>query len=905
MKLVPRPYQVDAVQSVYHYFQENTGNPVVALPTGCHAKGHGILMFDGTVKAVEDVVIGDIIMGPDSKPRDVLHLARGRQEMRRIIPNRGEPFVVNKDHKLLVRVTRQGRSFPFHEPRDEVITVAQYEDGTDWYRHLRKLQRSPVIFEENELPLPPYLIGIMLGDGSTVNGGFNLTTMDPEIADYFTGVMTGFGLVVRHEDKCENLAGVLHAKDPLANRSIPNRVTSIFRQLGMQEKRSWQKSIPHIYKTGSCDQRRQVLAGLIDTDGWYSKRDNYFEYCSTSEQLAKDVVFIARSLGLRGQVKARSTSCNGKSGRTAFTVCITGAIDRIPTKLLRKRASTSAEQKDGLVMGFKVEKLPEDDFYGFELSGDHLYLDEHFVIHHNTGKSVIIAMLLESIYSAYPTQRIMVLTHVKELIEQNYEKLLTLWPNAPAGIYSAGIGRKDYLNKIIFAGIASAAKQPKLFGWIDLVIIDEAHLVSPSEETMYRKFLDALLAVNPSLKVIGTTATPWRLGHGPIVEDGIFTDICFDLTSLDEFNKLIREGYLLPLIPKQTKQMLDTSGVHMRGGEFISSELQAAVDKQEVTFAAVKELVEEGAERKHWLVFATGIQHAINISEMLESFGITSVVVYSGLTKQQRETALAKFKNGEYQAAVNVGVLTTGFDFPGIDLIAVLRPTASTVLWVQMLGRGTRPLYALGFDLATTEGRIASIAASEKQNCLVLDFAGNTARLGPINDPVIPRKKGKGSGEAPVKLCGSCATYNHAGVTHCVACGAEFTFQVKLKAHASTQELIKDDSPVVEVFKVDHVTYSIHRKIDKPDAMKVTYYCGLQCFTDYVCFEHEGFAQRKARQWWRERTDIAVPLLTKDAMEIAPSIPEPTHLRVWINKKYPEILSACFDGSGFNKSIAA
>jgi len=461
------------------------------------------------------------------------------------------------------------------------------------------------------------------------------------------------------------------------------------------------------------------------------------------------------------------------------------------------------------------------------------------------------------------------------------------------------------VNKIIFAGIASAAKNPKLFGWVDLVIIDEAHLVSPSEETMYRKFLDALLAINPHLKVIGTTATPWRLGHGPIVEDGIFTDICFDLTSLSEFNKLIQEGYLLPLIPKQTKQMLDTSGVHMRGGEFISSELQAAVDKQEVTFAAVKELVEEGADRKHWLVFATGIQHAINISEMLESFGITSVVVHSNLTKQQRDTALEKFKNGEYQAAVNVGILTTGFDFPGIDLIAVLRPTASTVLWVQMLGRGTRPLYASGFDLLAEEGRLASIAASEKQNTLVLDFAGNTARLGPINDPVIPRKKGKGSGEAPVKLCGACATYNHAGVTHCVTCGAEFTFQVKLKAHASTQELIKGDSPVVEVFKVDHVTYSIHRKVNKPDAMKVTYYCGLQCLTDYVCFEHEGFAQRKARQWWRERMDITMPLQTKDAMELASQIPEPTHLRVWINKKYPEILSSCFDGSGFNKSMAA
>lgn len=516
-----------------------------------------------------------------------------------------------------------------------------------------------------------------------------------------------------------------------------------------------------------------------------------------------------------------------------------------------------------------------------------------------TGKSVILAMFLESIYTAYPTQRVMVLTHVKELIEQNYEKLVTLWPNAPAGIYSAGLGKKEHLHKITFGGIASAAKKPAIFGWIDLVIIDEAHLVSHSEETMYRKTLDFWLSINPNLKVIGLTATPWRLAHGPITEDGIFTDLCYDITAMEEFNKLIKEGYLLSLVPKQTKQMLDTDGVHMRGGEFISQELQEAVDKQEVTYAAIKEAMELGHDRHHWLVFATGIQHAENISQMLDSFGIPAVVVHSKMTGTQRDEAIAGFKSGKYRAAVNVGVLTTGFDFPGIDLIIMLRPTASTVLWVQMLGRGTRPLYMDGYDLQTVEGRLASIAASQKQNCLVLDFAGNTSRLGPINDPVIPRKKGKGAGVAPVKLCGSCATYNHASVTHCVHCGAEFLFQVKIKAHASTQELIKDDSPVVEIVRVDHITYSIHNKAGKPPAMKVSYFCGLSVFNDYVCFEHEGFAQRKAKQWWKERCEYNFPPSTADALTVTGHLKEASHLRVWINKKYPEILSCCFDGTAF------
>lgn len=504
-----------------------------------------------------------------------------------------------------------------------------------------------------------------------------------------------------------------------------------------------------------------------------------------------------------------------------------------------------------------------------------------------TGKSVVIAMFLEGMYAAYPNQRIMVLTHVKELIQQNHEKLMTLWPAAPAGIYSAGLNRKDVGRKITFGGIGSVAKKADLFGHIDLVIIDEAHLVSPNEETLYQLFLSGLAKKNPHLKVIGLTATPWRLGTGRITEDGIFTDICFDITGLAAFNRLIAEGYLAPLIPRKTQQMLDTDGIHMRGGEFIQAELQNAVDKTEVTHAAIKEAMELAHDRRHWLVFASGVEHACNIADMMNDMGIPTVAIHSKMGDAERDKAILDFKAGKYRAAVNNNVLTTGFDFPAIDCIIVLRPTASTVLWVQMLGRGTRPF---------------SCAEYKKENCLVLDFAGNTRRLGPINDPVIPRKKGdKTGGEAPVKLCGSCATYNHASVTHCVFCGTEFTFKVKIKAMAASDQLLKGDAPIVEVFKVDHITYSTHEKLSRPVMLKVTYYCGLRSFTEYVCVQHEGFAQRKARQWWRERSAVPFPESTEAALALTDHVAAATHLRVWVNKQYPEIIAHCFDGSAFGK----
>ena len=298
-----------------------------------------------------------------------------------------------------------------------------------------------------------------------------------------------------------------------------------------------------------------------------------------------------------------------------------------------------------------------------------------------TGKSIIIADFIEEVYKHYPTQRIMMLTHVKELIEQNFDKLVDMWPTAPAGIYSAGLGRREAYSKITFAGIASVGRCAEKFGHQDLIIIDECHLVSPNSNTMYRKFIAALKKINPNLKVIGLSATAYRLGLGAITDGGLFTDICYDLTTLDAFNRLVAEGYISPLIPKRTKTELDISEVHIRGGELIQSELQAAVDRTEITKAALEEVLVQGTNRKSWLIFATGIEHAAHIAIMLNESGIPTVAIHSKM-EGDREQALKDFKSGKYRCAVNNNVLTTGFDHPAIDLIGMLRPTTSPGLWV-------------------------------------------------------------------------------------------------------------------------------------------------------------------------------------------------------------------------------
>lgn len=515
-----------------------------------------------------------------------------------------------------------------------------------------------------------------------------------------------------------------------------------------------------------------------------------------------------------------------------------------------------------------------------------------------TGKSIVIGGFIHQVYNQYPSQRIMMLTHVKELIEQNFSKLIHIWPTAPAGIYSASVGKKDTYAKITFAGIQSVVNKPELFGHIDLILVDEAHLVSPKDDTSYKKFIEALKEVNPYLKVIGLTATPYRLGLGLLTDGEMFDDVCYDLTTMAAFNRLLAEGFLSPLIPRHTTNQLDLEGVRIQGGEFVNKDLQDAVDQEAITYKALTETIELGHDREHWLIFATGIQHAENIAAMLDSMGIASGVVHGSLSKEKREAILKDFKTGKIKALVNNNVLTTGFDFPAIDLIVMLRPTNSPGLWVQMLGRGTRPVYAKGYDLDTLEGRLAAIEAGGKKNCLVLDFAGNTKRLGPINDPVIPKKKGaKGGGVAPVRLCEQCGAYNHASKRHCEFCGYEFPLGVKFGFKASTDALLADGTPQVEVFKVDRITYALHTKQGRPDAIKVTYYCGLRVFNTFVCLEHTGFAAKKAREWWRQhRPDETslIPESTIQALGLVNQLKEPAEIRVWLNKKYPEILAYLF-----------
>lgn len=443
-----------------------------------------------------------------------------------------------------------------------------------------------------------------------------------------------------------------------------------------------------------------------------------------------------------------------------------------------------------------------------------------------SGKSHIIAALCKDALQEWPETTILMLTHVKELIVQNAEKMRLHWPNAPLGIYSAGIGKKDLGEPITFAGIQSVRTKAPLLGHIDLIIIDECHLVSHKDEGGYRTLLNDLQAINPNLRVVGLTASPYRLGHGLITDKPALFDALIEPVSIEE---LISKGYLATLRSKLTSERLDVSGVHKRGGEYIDSELQAAVDNDDKNIAVVREVIKLAGKRKAWLFFCAGVKHAQHVCQELINQGVTAACVTGDTPKTERDRILTEFKAGRICALTNANVLTTGFDYPDIDLIAMLRPTMSASLYVQMAGRGMRP-------------------KSHIDHCLVLDFAGVVETHGPITNVQPPKKGGSGEGEAPIKVCDECHEIVHISAKVCPNCGAAFPPPAEKKLTLRQDDIMGIegiDMPVREWQWRKHVS-----RASGNEMIALTYYGGLidPPITEYLPVLNQGYAGNKAMQ---------------------------------------------------------
>lgn len=484
-----------------------------------------------------------------------------------------------------------------------------------------------------------------------------------------------------------------------------------------------------------------------------------------------------------------------------------------------------------------------------------------------SGKTVIMADIIKSAIDNWPHVKILVLSHVKEILAQNYEAI-TFHTGKSIGVYSAGLGSRQ-IEQITVAGIQSIYKRPEDFKDYQLIIIDECHLIPSKSNSMYRSFLESL--TKP--RYLGLTATPYRLGSGLIYgKDQIFDDLILDLTYMDAFNKLIDDGYLCKLKAKPTDNEMDVNGIAMVNGDFSTKEMADKFNVDSKTKKCIDELIAKGSAYKKWLIFAIDINHAEAIAEELLRRDIMTQVVHSKM-EDDRDFVIDNFKSGKYQAIVNVNVLTTGFNDPEIDLIALMRPTASPVIHVQTIGRGLR-------------------TAPGKDHCLIMDFAGNIPRLGPINDIHVHKKKKGKKGKPIVKICTNCSTFAHPRAKFCEFCGFEFPKpEVKLSvANSGAKEIVATNK--LEWFDVDEVFYYLHQKANRPDSVRVSYSCNMRTFNEYVCLEHPGWTGEKGRHWAKYRgveTNTA-----KDLLSRINELKEPTRIKVDRRGKFPQVVDFQF-----------
>lgn len=458
-----------------------------------------------------------------------------------------------------------------------------------------------------------------------------------------------------------------------------------------------------------------------------------------------------------------------------------------------------------------------------------------------SGKSLIIAEFCRRTCTKWPAVRIIVVTHSRELVDQNCRELRAYWKEANVGIYSAGLKQRNTTAQIIFAGIQSVYNKAFDLGKIDIVIIDEAHMIPRDDTTRYGRFFKDIRIATPSVCIWGATATPFRLDSGLLHEgDGaLFDGIAYNVP----IKKLIEDGYLVPVISKGGVQKINLEGVHLQAGDYKPNELANAADDPALVRSAVHEIIEYGRYRKAWLVFCCNVAHAEHVAKELKQWGIVCEVVTGETPTEERDRIVGDFKSGKLKCLVNVLVFTTGFNVPRCDLIALLFATKSTGKYVQVVGRGMR----------TFDG---------KEDCLLLDFGGNVQDHGPIDqvNPIVRKNiLGEPIKATPMKECPECRALVNINVLSCPSCSHTFDKHEHNHGGSAFEGAVISGAPVI--INVADFWVTRHKKAGKKDSVKLTFFDKMNKeYSIWLALDHGGFTSEKAmsvvRQFGGKATSV-------------------------------------------------
>lgn len=677
--LSPRPYQTEAIDAARRELSKHRSTAII-LPTGtgkCLATGTPVLMYDGSIKAVEDVKVGDRLMGPDSTPRTVLSTCTGQEMMYRVTPTKGDPYVVNESHILSLKFTQDGSK---NAGKIIDISVRDYLRKSYTFRHCTKGYRVGVEFPglTEELRLEPYFLGVWLGDG--VSRTQTVVSTDIEVIEYLAEHAERRSL--RHSAR--TYGGRVTEYTAVGVKRKPNVVRNALRSYDLLNN----KHIPTPFKCGPRDVRLQVLAGLIDTDGELSC--NGYSLTFKSRRLAEDTAYLARSLGFAAYLKTRICRCtNGRPGHWNYyhKVSISGHCKEIPVRIRAKRARTRLQKKDVLVHGITVESVGLGTYHGFEIDGDRRFLLGDFTVTHNT---VLFALAARK--TVERGGRVLIVAHREELITQaaNVVERTGLYPGVER---AENYARSAIDPDVVVASVQTLSRPKRLQTWCPdhfrLIVIDECHHATAAS---YKRIIKHFA----SAKLLGVTATPDRADEDDIA--GVFDSIAYEMTIWDAMTAT-PEPYLCPLKVVRCETPVDLRGIKTTGGDFNLGELEDRIGPAiEMLANAIKSKVGD----RQTIVFTPDCGSASAMATALQSLGCEADYVWGD--SPDRADKVRRYKDGDLRILVNCMLFTEGFDAPHTSAIALCRPTKSRALYSQMVGRGTR-------------------LANGKEDCLLVDFA--------------------------------------------------------------------------------------------------------------------------------------------------------------------------------------
>ncbi|MFW0778511.1 MAG: Hint domain-containing homing endonuclease, partial [Rickettsiales bacterium] len=726
-KITPYPYQWGITEDIKSFIREQFaaskagkkpeyGYIEAFVSAGkCQGRDTPVLMCDGSIKMIQDVAVGDLLMGHDSKPRKVKSTTSGIDQMYRIDQKRGDSYTVNSAHILSLKVT--GRTSPMmvngerKYPGDIVNVNVEDLLHNLPKSHINDLKgwrpANGVDFNQSpDLPIPPYILGVYLGDGSIRHP--SITNVDKEVLSEWYEYASAIGMGIRtttKDNKCFThfiTGGKGNTKNPLVDN---------LKDLGII---GGNRHIPKRYLTASRQDRLELLAGILDTDG-YLNRGCQFDIAQKSKEFSDQIAFLCRSLGLWcSPVETQKQCVNTGAWGTYYRMSIGGDTTKIPLRVKRRKPTRKPERRVDMT-GISITPIGLGDYYGFEIDGpDRLYMMGDFTVTHNTIMLGTIANHCQNVGA-----KCLIMADQGELVEQNSDECWNM--DTKNSIYSASLGRKSTHFPVVVGTSGTIVKslEKSFKDWVPhIVLIDECHRVnwrdcmSDEPTTNYGRILKWFKHLNPRLVVVGVTGTPFRGTEsikGPFWQHKIGESINREY--------LVDNGYIVPTVFGFSDTQYDLDGFaprHEFGTEDFSASELAEMERLmsvDTTAKIMQEVIQVAPTRNMVMITCASERHCKDAARHLPdgSYGI----ITQSTRKKERKSILDKAKTGEIKYLLQIGCLTTGLNRPLIDTSVILRRIGSLTLLIQLLGRGMRLLKQEHID-----------AGIHKADHLVLDYSG-------------------------------------------------------------------------------------------------------------------------------------------------------------------------------------